>query len=181
MAGWHHENATWKPKQCLVCGTTFVPKSGVHKFCSEPCKGRWKYITGSVSTESQYKEISGNWRRYCARLLYYGGRKRDKLSVETLLAQLEKQDYLCALSGVPLTCDLKKGTISSTNASVGRIIAGGPYTADNIQLVCRALKHWRADTSVPDFVEWCRKVVQHHERTLSDAQGEKEQGHGKST
>lgn len=182
MAGWNHTNAKWAEKQCAVCGTGFTPKSGSHKFCSEQCKGKWKYITGETTTESQYALISGNWARYLSRLMYYGGRKRDKLTREILLAQLEKQNYRCALSGVPLTCDLSKGVVSQTNASVDRIIAGGPYTSDNIQIVCRALNHWRADTSVPDFVAWCRKVVQHHEtRTLSDAQGEKEQDHGKST
>lgn len=172
MPGWHHDNAKWTPKACKVCGAEFTPKSGAHKFCSEQCKGKWQYISGRLSTENQYANISGNWRRYVSRLLYYGGRKRDKLTAEILLAQLEKQDYKCALSGVPLTCELEKGTKCPTNASVDRIIAGGPYTADNIQIVCRALNHWRADTSVPDFVEWCRKVVQYHERTLSVAQGE---------
>jgi len=177
MAGWHHENANWKPKACAVCGTEFIPRSGVHKFCSEACKGKWPYITGAMSTENQYKLISGNWDRYCARLLYYGGRKRDKLTKQILLDQLAKQNYKCALSGESLTCDLSKGTVSKTNASVDRIVAGGPYTADNIQMVCRALNHWRADTAVDEFVEWCRKVVDHH-TTLQSAQGEKEHGHG---
>jgi len=182
MTGWHHENANWAKKACAVCGTEFVPKSGPHKFCSEPCKEKWKYITGSFSTGNQYRKISGNWVRYVSRLLYYGGRKRDLLTRDIILAQLEKQNYLCALSGHPLTCDLEKGVVSQTNASVDRIIAGGAYTADNIQIVCRALNHWRSDTSVPDFVAWCRRVVEYHEnRTLSDAQGDQEQDHGKST
>jgi len=177
MAGWHHENANWKPKACAVCGTEFIPHSGVHKFCSAACKGKWKYITGDGSTENQYLKISGNWDRYCARLLYYGGRKRDQLTKEILLRKLESQKYKCALSGVPLTCALVKGNHAQTNASVDRIVAGGPYTEDNIQMVCRALNFWRADTSVPEFVEWCRKVVDHH-TTLQSGQGEKEHGHG---
>ena len=180
MAGWNHANADWKPKECPVCGTSFTPKSGAHKFCSAPCKGKWKYLSGVMTTESQYALISGNWNRYVSRLLYYGGRKRDKLTANILLAQLEKQNYLCALSGVSLTCSLEKGTTCQTNASVDRIQAGGPYTADNIQIVCRALNQWRADTSVPDFVEWCRKVVQHHDRTLFDAQGDQENSHGET-
>lgn len=177
MAGWHHENAKWKPKPCAVCGAEFTPHSGVHKFCSEECKGKWKYITGQVTTESQYKQISGNWVRYVSRLLYYGGRKRDQLTRDHLLQKLEEQQYRCALTGVPLTCNLEKGVISPTNASVDRIIAGGPYTIDNIQMVCRAVNMWRSDLSVPEFVSWCQKVVDHN-RTLHDEQGEKEHGHG---
>jgi hypothetical protein len=178
MAGWHHENANWTPKACAVCGTEFTPCSGVHKFCSVQCKGKWKYIVGTHSTENQYKKISGSWDRYCARLLYYGGRKRDQLTKEILLRKLQAQDFKCALSGVQLTCDLAKGVISQTNASVDRIVAGGSYTEDNIQMVCRALNHWRADTSVEDFVAWCRKVVDHNTPTLQIAQGEKEHDHG---
>jgi hypothetical protein len=94
------------------------------------------------------------------------------------LRKLQEQDFKCALSGVQLTCDLSKGVVSQTNASVDRIVAGGPYTEDNIQMVCRALNQWRADTSVVDFVAWCRKVVEYNTPTLQDAQGEKEHDHG---
>jgi hypothetical protein len=98
--------------------------------------------------------------------MYYGGRKRDALSREIILEQLEKQDYRCALSGVQLTCILEKGVTTQTNASIDRINAGGAYTSDNIQMVCVALNHWRADTAVPDFVEWCRKVVNFHDSNV---------------
>ena len=151
----------------------------MHKFCSDPCRGKWKYITGEQSTENQYRKISGNWARYCARLLYYGGRKRDKLTRQILLDKLEAQDYKCALTGVSLTCDLILGEDSLTNASVDRIVAGGPYTADNIQMVCKAVNQWRGAIPIDEFVEWCRRVVDHHtNRTLPVAQGEQEYGHG---
>lgn len=168
MAGWNHEGR-FKEKECVVCKTLFKPRSGVNKFCSSVCKGKWQYVTGRSSTENQYKSISGNWNRYLTRLMYYGGRKRYNLSVEVLLRVLEKQNYRCALSGVPLECSLTKGVKNQNNASVDRIQAGGPYSEDNIQLVCRALNHWRADTSVEDFVAWCRKVVEY-----SDQIGERE-------
>ena len=181
MAGWHHENANWTPKACVVCTTEFVPKSGASRFCSAKCKGKWPYITGVMSTENQYRKISGNWRRYCARLLYYGGRKRDALTVQILLDKLATQDYKCALTGVALTCDLQNGVKNRTNASVDRIIAGGPYTEDNIQMVCKAVNMWRCDLPVADFIEWCRKVVAHHNvRTLFVGQGEKEHDHGET-
>lgn len=163
MPGWNHENS-FKEKECAVCSALFKPKSGVHKFCSESCKGKWKYLSGTCSTENQYKQISGNWDRYVARLMYYGGRKRDKLTKEVIINKLEEQKYKCALSGVPLTCELQKGVKVQTNASIDRIEAGGPYTEDNIQMVCKALNSWRADTSVEDFTEWCRKVVQHQDQ-----------------
>lgn len=167
-----HEVAEVKNKYCAVCNIEFTPRSGVNKFCSAKCKGKWKYISGIASTENQYKEIPNNWRRYCSRLLYYGGRKRDKLTVDILLSLLERQNYICALSGVPLTCILEKGKKCQTNASVDRIIPGGPYTEDNIQLVCRALNSWRADVSVSEFTEWCRRVVNHQTKILEVQSGQ---------
>ena len=180
VGGWNHDNANWKPKTCVVCGGSFTPKSGVHKFCSSPCKGKWKYITGEGSTENQYKKISGNWVRYASRLLYFKGRKRDQLTREDILRQLEKQNYKCALTGKELTCVLQKGTVSKTNASIDRIIAGGPYTPENIQMVCKAVNLWRGNTPIAEFVDWCRAVVETHDNTMQSEHGEKEQGHGQN-
>lgn len=177
MAGWHHDSAAWKPKACVVCAAKFVPKSGANKFCSTACRGKWKYITGSVTTTAQYEKISGNWERYLSRLLYYGGRKRDRLTRKDLMRQLEKQNYRCALTGRVLTCVLARGVLCSTNASVDRVVAGGAYTPDNIQLVCRAVNMWRGNTPVTEFVDWCRAVVNYHDHTTPVERGEKEQGH----
>lgn len=148
-----------KQKLCCVCQTPYYPKSGVHKFCSDPCKGKWKYITGQMDTNRQYANISGNWRKYFNRLVNHHNRRADGLEVEHLLEILEKQDYKCALSGVPLTCVLEVGKISKTNASIDRIEAGGPYIQQNIQLVCRALNSWRTDTNLQEFIWWCKKVT----------------------
>lgn len=152
-----------KTKRCAVCGTEFTPRSGVHKFCSEPCKGKWKYLTGEVSTESQYKNISGNWDRYFARLCCRSN-KRENLSKEDCKEILERQGGKCALSGVDLTCQLEKGKKFKTNASLDRINAGGPYTKDNVQLVCSALNSWRSDTDLNEFIWWCSRVTQHQEK-----------------
>ena len=119
-----HDMAKVHNKKCVVCNSTFVPKSGIHKFCSSECKGKWQYITGQKSTENQYTAISGNWKRYLSRLLYAGGRKRDGLNVQQLLSLLEKQEYRCAISGLDLTCELSKGIRFTRNVSIDRIEAG---------------------------------------------------------
>lgn len=157
--------ANRKPRKCDVCEEVFMPCSGQHRFCSEECKGKWKYVTGQASTENQYRVISGNWNRYLPRLLYFGGRKRANLTREILLKILERQNYRCALTGRKLTCNLEKGVKFPTNASVDRIEAKGPYTEDNIQIVCRAVNGFRLDESIEDFVGWCRDVVNQYERT----------------
>lgn len=172
MSGWGRFH-NFKQKPCAVCETLFTPKSGVNKFCSTACKGKWKYITGSVTTATQYAYISGNWTQYVSRLLYHGGRKRDRLDRDALLRVLERQSYKCALSGVPLTCKLESGTQCPTNASVDRIVAGGPYIEGNIQIVCRALNSWRNNVSVEDFIWWCRQVTNHNTPKLRSKEHEK--------
>ena len=162
MAGWHHENAKWQPKVCAVCSTEFIPKSGVHKFCSDICKGKWQYITGTSSTENQYRLISGNWRKYYLRLLQLHTRKADGLTVEHLLALHEEQKGLCALSGLPMTCELVKGTVCYTNASIDRIEVGGAYAEGNVQLVGRHVNSWRGIMPVEVFVSVCRAVADKH-------------------
>jgi hypothetical protein len=158
-----------KPRKCDVCEEEFVPNSGQHRFCSEPCKGKWKYITGQGCTENQYKIISGNWHKYAQRLQYCGGRRRDGLTREVILKVLEGQNYRCALSGRKLTCRLEVGTTFDTNATIDRIEAGGPYTEDNIQIVCRAVNCFRTNKSVEDFVGWCRDVADNYERKKLEA------------
>lgn len=149
----------FKDKHCVVCDACFKPRSGVHKFCSQECKGKWKHITGVVTTESQYVYITGNWRRYLSRLCCRSHKRKD-LTVEELLEILEKQDFKCALSGLELTCKLEKGNRFLTNASIDRIEAGGPYIKENVQLVCSALNGFRRDVSLSEFIWWCRKVVE---------------------
>jgi len=161
MAGGWHGDECFKEKICPICDTMFKPKSGVHKFCSEKCKGKWQYVTGQSSTENQYKNISGNWYRYFSRLCNRSN-KRESISVEDLLGILEKQDYKCALSGIQLTCKLEKGVKYKTNASLDRIDAGGPYIKENIQIVCSALNSFRSDTNCDEFIWWCKKVAEYN-------------------
>lgn len=161
MAGWNHEGC-FKEKECIVCGTPFKPMSGVHKFCTESCKGKWKYISGQWTTESQYATISGNWKRYFQRLCCRS-QKRESLTYEDLLEVLERQDGKCALTGIELTCKLEKGTKFKTNASIDRLEAGGPYIKDNVQLVCAVLNGFRVDTDLKEFIWWCKKVSEYNE------------------
>lgn len=113
-----------------------------------------------MSVSKQYERISGNWYRYFSRLLLHG--RKGKITRDDLLALLEKQNGLCALSGIPLTCQLEVGKRFKTNASIDRIKAGEDYSPDNIQLVCAALNGFRTDTTLEEFVWFCEKVTEHH-------------------
>ena len=148
-------------KSCVVCNNLFIPNSGIHKFCSTSCKGKWKYIIGKETTDNQYQKISGNWLRYFCRLR--GKTYRSQLSTEVLIQILNEQKGLCALSGIPLTCQLEKGKRFKTNASIDRINAGKEYNEGNIQLVCSALNSWRGNTNLEEFIWFCKQVSLHQE------------------
>lgn len=161
MAGWNHYGR-FKEKPCQTCGNHFKPQSGNHNYCSVECG--FEPSRRPKRTGSQYQSISGDWKRYFSRLQYSAGRKRDKLTRDDLLDILEKQNYKCALSGVELTCQLEVGKRFWTNASVDRIEAGGSYTKDNVQLVCRGLNSWRSSIPVDEFIWWCEQVVNHSKK-----------------
>lgn len=153
------QNQILKDKSCIVCEKTFKPKSSQHKYCSSECKGRVQYITGYGSTENQYKRINYNWKRYLQRLLY--APERRNINVEYLLDLLKKQDYKCALSGCMLTCELGKGMINFTNASIDRIVPGSEYKEGNIRLVCRIANIMKWNMQDSEFKLWCERILKH--------------------
>jgi len=151
-----------KIKLCCICNKSFIAQSGPHRFCSVGCKEKNNQINGSMSCARQYQRISGDWSRYFNRLNRRTG-KRPTLTTEHMLIQLGKQNGLCAISGIPLTCLLEQGKKFKTNASIDRIIAGAEYTPDNIQLVCSALNSWRSDTELNEFIWFCKQVAKYQE------------------
>jgi hypothetical protein len=144
-------------KPCISCEAVFTPYSSQHKFCSTACKGKYKYLTGRVTTDGQYEKISGDWRRYLQRLLYSPG--REQLDITDLLRILDKQDYKCALTKEPLTCQLGNGMKFMTNASIDRIRPGEAYSLDNIRLVCRIANVMKWNMSDQELRIWCERIL----------------------
>ena len=95
----------------------------------------------------------------------------EKQAYAVAVSQLQKQDYKCAISGLDLTCTLEKGVKHWSNASVDRVNAGGSYTPDNIQLVCRAVNSWRSDMPLETFIEVCKAVARHNQDRLEVQDG----------
>lgn len=147
---------------CPTCCQTVKKKKQTQRFCSAQCKGKYKYLSNHWTTEKQYSYISGNWEKYLNRLALKR-RRETGINVDVLMQVLKEQNYLCALTGKELTCLLEVGVKYPTNASIDRIIAGGPYVKENIQLVCAAVNSFRKDLSVAEFVAWCKAVANHHQ------------------
>lgn len=148
-----------KTTTCPVCSGSFVQAHHSHVYCSRSCKREMSRTIGADTTQRQYARVSGNWARYYNRLRCRNG--RQGLSLTDILALHERQRGVCALTGTEMTCELKKGSVCPTNASLDRIDPNGAYTVDNLQLVCAALNKFRINTSVEDFIDWCKKVAAH--------------------
>lgn len=159
VGGWRGSDV-FKPKPCAVCGKTYKPNSGAQRMCSKAC-GLTKNRSVN-NTEAQYERISGNWSKYLTRLVANTRRKNSSITRDILFRILDKQKRKCALSGIALTCVLRKGLKIHTNASVDRIDCFKDYTPDNIQLVCSALNSFKGTTPNKKFVWWCKQVTNHN-------------------
>ena len=160
-------------KLCIQCGGSFVATSPAGMYCSKTCGQRYRYVNNMRTTEYQYSRVSGNWKMYYTRRR---GEKQRAMSVTTdeLLTLHKKQKGLCALTGVPMTCTLVRGQTCFTNASLDRIEPGGPYSVGNIQLVCVGINRFRGHLPVDAYIEWCRKVVNFHDKEKTDDKSPKQ-------
>jgi hypothetical protein len=100
-----------------------------------------------------------SWPAFFRRLLQNSAVQRNKLTVAHLEKLLLKQKGVCALSGVELTKITGQGVVP-TNASIDRIKAGGPYTFDNIRLVCNFVNGFKNTMPDKEFKWWCERIVE---------------------
>ena len=100
------------------------------------------------------------WYNYFRRLLQNSASQRKALSIEHLEKLLLRQKGACAISGVELTKITGQGVVS-TNASIDRIRAGGPYTLGNIRLVCNFVNGFKNNMPDKEFRWWCERIAEH--------------------
>lgn len=82
------------------------------------------------------------------------------ITVEQAWELFLQQDKRCALSGVPLTFGSAHAR-SSVTASPDRIDSSIGYVEGNVQWVHKDINVMKRSLSDIDFIEWCRKVVNH--------------------
>lgn len=157
---------------CAHCGGEMGAVSPKHlrtrKFCSSKCAGAARKITyteeelkeqAQAALRRRYAEQHNNPSKYIWALINRKGRKHLKL--EDMLALLEEQKGLCALSGVPLTFIKIVGEEPTiTNLSIDRRDSTKGYEMENIQLVCTIANKMKSNLSEEDFYWWCAKIVE---------------------
>jgi hypothetical protein len=136
-------------RKCARCDSTFVPHAPHHMFCGNACRNMYNR--------------SATWLGYFKSLISKGP-ARKKLSASKLVSLLEAQKGLCALSGIELTRIHGRGVVN-TNASLDRIVPGGPYVMKNIRIVCTFVNSFRGAVSDNELVWWCQNIVKHNGST----------------
>ena len=82
-----------------------------------------------------------------------------KITVKDVWEIFLKQNRICPLSGEPLHF----GTDSERQtASLDRIDSEKGYTIDNVQWLHKKVNFMKQQFPEKDFLDWCRKIVQHN-------------------
>ena len=76
------------------------------------------------------------------------------MDVEYVLEVLEKQEYCCAITEIPLKCEL--GDFRS--ASINRIDPSRGYVYGNIQIICQAISRMKSDGSQNDAIAFLEEI-----------------------
>lgn len=126
------------------------------QYAKKQAKARAKNLTEMRHYQKMRRYLS--WEYYLASLARRG-QERKGITTQDLLAILEEQKGLCAISGIKLTHEHG----SPYNASLDRIEAGGLYTKENIQLVCSCVNIWRKNLPLELFIDICKKIATHNE------------------
>jgi len=104
-------------------------------------------------------ELVGTIRASFFNRYEFGANQRDKvwnITIEFCSELLEKQNHLCALSGLPISAE---GAFNQITASLDRIDNSKGYEIDNVQWVHKEINMMRGTLPVDRFIELCQFVA----------------------
>jgi len=142
-------------KQCIRCEIIasidyFEPRRNVCKRCRQ--SGKRKKIS-----ESPYRFLS-----YLYTNLKNKRAKRYDFDItrDDLYKIYDKQNGLCAYTGMPLTF-IKDGTGNHhTNISIDRFDNDLGYVKENIRLVCHVINMMKYTLSLEEVLYWCKIMAE---------------------
>jgi hypothetical protein len=130
-----------------------------------------KRYWGAGGSQHTAAKRSKTPRTYLAYLLSKARqRKPAPLTLDELELLWEKQDGRCALSGWKMTMVLGQGIIP-TNVSLDRIVPEGDYSAENVQLLCRAVNLAKNNLPQDYFVKMCAAIAEQKNPELITPRG----------
>jgi hypothetical protein len=108
-----------------------------------------------------YEDLSGSYISNIKR----SAKNRNieyNITPKELWEQYERQNKVCALSGVPLTMTRKY----DGNASLDRIDSSKGYVAGNIQWVDKRINIMKNNMSDAELIDWCKKILSFRSEVL---------------
>ena len=84
------------------------------------------------------------------------------LTIEYIQKLWDEQQGRCAISGLPMTFELKGGRIHS-NVSIDKINRLQGYVTGNVQLVCMACNQIKSDMTDNEMYNFCKSIVKYYE------------------
>jgi hypothetical protein len=143
---------------CLHCEIEILPPK--RKFCCKEHKNSYnhKHLYNHKYTKTHRSKNPENFIKH---LMSYK-KRRESISLDDVMSVYNKQEGLCALSGVEMTYNQFGGKCPS-NISIDRIDSSKGYRADNIQLVCSLVNTMKMQYTKEELVFWCKKIVENNE------------------
>ncbi len=163
MSGWYG-STVFRKRRCAHCDVEYQPGSGASRFCSKECWASVRNAKDYYQTDRQYERVNRNPRSFWVRLLHGRGKGkagcRSALTPELLQAIYDAQEGRCAVSGRPMSCELRVGGDWS-RCSIDRIDNRLGYVPGNIHLVCKGVNLSRNDQSLDEYIQLCKDVVRY--------------------
>lgn len=172
------KNKEWKDGKllCHCCGeykdvSEFSPNGG-----TSPVRNGHRSMCRSCTTQRQREHLvslDDNAKlKKCMNFRFLGAKDRARqnnipfdITLDYLIELWEHQKGKCALSGIEMTFDLKKGR-TPTNLSIDKIDRKKGYIRGNIQLVCMACNQIKSDLSEDKMYYFCKKIVEAYENRI---------------
>lgn len=118
------------------------------------CDGKMRQPSKRENTPQQMEKVVQQREQKSTREV---SKKRTRsIKAADLFKLLEKQEYICSLSGVELTPE---------NVSCDHIVAlekGGKHDIANLQLVHRTVNRMKTTMLQDEFLDWCRLISKHN-------------------
>jgi len=84
------------------------------------------------------------------------------LTIEELNDLAEKQNFLCAMTGLPLIFPYNSENLQEANASLDRIDSGGGYHLENVQWVTRECNLAKQSLGKNEFIKLCIGITMNY-------------------
>lgn len=158
---------------CKICN---VEKS-LDSFYSNGCfsDGTKKYRTRCIACvlekakekhpviyKSKSEKRSFNPKNFISSILNHASQRKKHLGFDIdlmyLLELYEKQNGLCAISGVKMTHIAGKGRVF-TNISIDRIDSNKGYIRGNVQFVCDVVNVMKTNMNYDELLFWCNSIL----------------------